>query len=129
MRYEEFIAEVRRLGEYDSAQRAEEVADRVLAVLGARLSGGEARDLASQLPGTLQDSLQAADERVPALSSEDFIAEVATRLEGASTETARWDASAVLTAVASAIDGGQLNHVISQLPTGYAPLFGHPELA
>jgi uncharacterized protein (DUF2267 family) len=129
MRYEEFIAEVRRLGEYDSAQRAEEVVDGVLAVLGARLSGGESRDLASQLPGPLQDSVQAAGEKMPSLSSEDFLGEVGKRLEGASAESARWDASAVLTVVASAIDGGQLNHVISQLPTGYAPLFGHPELA
>jgi len=47
----------------------------------------------------------------------------------ATEETARWDASAVLTTLADAITGGQLNQLLSQLATEFATLFGKPELA
>jgi uncharacterized protein (DUF2267 family) len=47
----------------------------------------------------------------------------------ATEETSRWDASAVLSTMADSISGGELNQVLSQLPAGYAPLFGKPELA
>lgn len=43
--------------------------------------------------------------------------------------TAEWDASAVLTTVADVIIGGQLNQILSVLPSGYATLFGKPDLA
>ena len=58
---------------------------------------------------------------------EQFIDQLAKSL-GTSREIARWDASAVLTTVAEAITGGQLNQVLSQLQSGYAELFGKPEL-
>jgi len=47
----------------------------------------------------------------------------------ATEETARWDASAVLSTVAEAVSGGQLNQILSQLPSEYALLFGKPDLA
>jgi uncharacterized protein (DUF2267 family) len=39
------------------------------------------------------------------------------------------DASAVLSTVADAVTGGQLNQVLTQLQPGYATLFGKPELS
>lgn len=36
---------------------------------------------------------------------------------------------AVLTTLGEAVTGGQLNHVLTQLTPGYAPLFGKPDLA
>jgi uncharacterized protein (DUF2267 family) len=68
--------------------------------------------------------------RHPATSS--GIHESLRRLAGdlnAAEETARWDASAVLTTLAEAITGGQLNQILSQLPAEFAVLFGNPELA
>ncbi len=44
-------------------------------------------------------------------------------------EAARWDASAVLTTVAEAVSGGEVNQVLTQLQSGYAELFGKPDLA
>jgi hypothetical protein len=35
----------------------------------------------------------------------------------------------VLSTVAAAVSGGELNQVLSQLPSGYAVLFGKPALA
>lgn len=47
---------------------------------------------------------------------------------GTGASTAGWDASAVLSTVAEAISGGELNQLLSVLPSGYAALFGKPEL-
>jgi uncharacterized protein (DUF2267 family) len=60
-----------------------------------------------------------------AFGVEEFI----RRVPGASGQTATWDASAVLSTLAETISGGQLNQVLTQLPSGYATLFGKPELA
>ncbi|GAB3292089.1 DUF2267 domain-containing protein [Parasphingorhabdus pacifica] len=70
-----------------------------------------------------------ADSAGKQVGVEEFLREVATRLGTASIETARWDTSAVLSTLAEGISGGELNQLISDLPSGYAPLFGHPELA
>lgn len=129
MKQEEFIANVRRLGEYGSTRHAENATRCVLGVLGARITDEEAADLAAQLPGDLGAALRSEAEPMPTLSADRFTSEVAARLDGASDETARWDVSVVLTTVAESIDGGELNQVISQLPSGYATFFGHPELA
>ncbi|GGT24312.1 hypothetical protein GCM10010271_29630 [Streptomyces kurssanovii] len=48
---------------------------------------------------------------------------------GARPQTAQWDASAVLSTLADAVSPGELNQVISQLPSGYAVLFGKPDLS
>lgn len=35
----------------------------------------------------------------------------------------------MLSTVADAVSGGELDQLLSQLPSGYAPLFGKPDLA
>lgn len=102
-------------------------------MLGQRLAGGEPKDLASQLPPELQESLTEGAERGAAahagtsFGEQELISHIATALD-TSEQSARADATAVLTTVAEAVTGGQLNHVLSQLPSGYAPLFGHTDL-
>jgi uncharacterized protein (DUF2267 family) len=109
-----------RPGEYASHEEAADVTRITLARLGERLTGGQAQDLAAQLPAELQPALlQAA--ATPATSS--GIHEFLRRLAGdlnATEETARSDASAVVTTLAEAITGGQLNQILSQLPAGFA---------
>ncbi len=130
MKYDELLATVRDRGEYADRQETERVLRTVLAVLGVRLVGGEARDLAAQLPEQVSDVLRVqSDSTGLQVGVEEFLREVATRLGTNSSESARWDTSAVLSTLAEGITGGELNQLISQLPSGYAPLFGHPELA
>jgi uncharacterized protein (DUF2267 family) len=128
MRYDEFLAQVRDRGSYADQAEAERVTRSVLDLLGERLAGGEAKDLASQLPAELQEPLLTAADSAEGYGVEEFLRRLAQRLD-ATEETARWDASAVLTTVADAISGGELNQVLSQLPSTYAELFGKPELA
>jgi uncharacterized protein (DUF2267 family) len=127
--HDEFVAAVRDLGEYADRVEAEVVAMWVLEVLARRLTSAEASDLAAQLPGPLATAVQRRGGQ-PAETSgaEAFLRQVAERI-GARPGTAEWDASAVLSTLADAVSEGQLNRLLALLPSGYAPLFGKPELA
>ena len=127
MRYDEFLAKVRERGEYTDNDEAARVTETVLALLAERLSGGEPKDLASQLPGELQEVLLRTPAEAESYGVQEFLRRAAERLN-ATEQTALWDTSAVLSTVAEAISGGELNNVLSQLPSGYAELFGKPEL-
>lgn len=127
MRYDEFLAKVREHGEYADQAEADRTTRIVLGLLGQRLVDGERQDLAAQLPGELQDAVLTAAPQ-EAFGVEEFLRRLAHQLS-ATEETARWDASAVLTTLAEAVSGGELNQILTQLPAGYAPLFGKPDLA
>ncbi|NUQ99409.1 MAG: DUF2267 domain-containing protein [Streptomyces sp.] len=129
MKYDEFLARVRERGEYTDQDEAAKVTEEVLSVLAGRISPGEVDDLASQLPGPLGQVLPSAKrQQAESYGIEEFYRRVAERT-GARPRTALWDASAVLTTVADAVSGGELNQVISQLPSSYAVLFGKADLA
>ncbi|MET7572155.1 DUF2267 domain-containing protein [Streptomyces sp. NPDC005492] len=129
MKYDEFLARVRERGEYTGQDEAAKVTEEVLSVLAGRISPGEVDDLASQLPGPLEQVLTDAERhQAESYGIEEFYRRIGERT-GARPRTAVWDASAVLTTVADAVSGGELNQVISQLPSGYAVLFGKADLA
>ncbi|WP_153396281.1 DUF2267 domain-containing protein [Ornithinicoccus halotolerans] len=128
MRHDEFLATVRERGQYADRVEVERVTGAVLGLLGARLTPGEAEDLAAQLPEGTEDAVLAGPGSQGGLGVEEFVATLAQRLES-TRETARWDASAVLSTVADSVTGGQLNQVLGQLQIGYAELFGKPDLA
>ncbi|KAB2976813.1 DUF2267 domain-containing protein [Streptomyces sp. SS1-1] len=129
MKYDGFLAHVRERGEYKDQGEAADVTSAVLEVLAQRISAGEVKDLASQMPGPLGEVLlQATPEQTRSFGIEEFYRRVAERTN-ARPRTAQWDASAVLTTVADAVTGGELNQIISQLPSSYAVLFGKADLA
>jgi uncharacterized protein (DUF2267 family) len=128
MKYDEFMAKVRNRGEYADRKEAEQATEAVLQVLGERLTPGEAEDLASQLPGPLGGVLERArGETTESFGVTEFQRRVAERASPARGDGAG-AASAVLSTVGEAVSGGELNQIISQLPSGYAALFGKPEL-
>ncbi|MYS88608.1 MULTISPECIES: DUF2267 domain-containing protein [Streptomyces] len=129
MQYHEYLDRVSELGEYRSQDEAAEVTEAVLSVLAKRISPGEVDDLVSQLPGPLGQALaDAKPQQAESFGIEEFYRRVAERI-GARPRTAEWDASAVLTALAEAVSGGELNQILSRLPSGYALLFGKADLA
>ncbi|CAL9385279.1 MULTISPECIES: DUF2267 domain-containing protein [unclassified Streptomyces] len=129
MKYDEFLARVRERGEYKDNDEAAHVTNAVLEVLAQRISPGEVRDLASQLPGPLgQVLVNAAPQQARSFGIEEFLRRVAERT-GARPRTAEWDAGAVLSTLGDAVTGGELNQIISQLPSSYAALFGKADLA
>lgn len=128
MRYDEFLAKIRERGEYADRAEAEAAAQTVLAVLGQRLDPNEARDLAAQLPQPAAAVLVEQDDVAVPYRVGEFLAQVAGPT-GATGQTAQRDATAVLTTVAEAISGGELHDILTQLPSGYAELFGRSGLS
>ncbi|NYI03637.1 DUF2267 domain-containing protein [Allostreptomyces psammosilenae] len=125
----EFVARVRERGEYPDREEAERVCAAVLSVLGHRLGLGEPEDLAAQLPSPLAEAvLSDAGTSGHTWGVEEFLRHVA-EATGGTVDTARLDASAVLSTLAEAVHGGELNQLISQLPPAYTRLFGLPGLA
>jgi len=111
----------------DRAGLPEETAERIehamLRTLADRISGGEAEDLAAQLPAPLQDDVRPPREDAEAFGVDEFVRRVAERGDVGRDE-ARTGAAAVLTTVREAVTPGEFDDVLSQLPQEYRELVG-----
>ncbi|MER6980826.1 DUF2267 domain-containing protein [Streptomyces carpinensis] len=127
MTYRDFLGAVRQHGEYADLEEAAAVTEAVLGTLGERLQLEAADHLADELPLEIGEFLVGVDDHGRTWGVEEFVHQVAVA-SGDDEETARPHAEAVLTVLAETVSGGELNKLISRLPSGYAELFGHPEL-
>lgn len=115
MNYVEFIE---RAGERArvSPDRAADFASATLRTLAERLTGGEARDLAAQLPKPLQPALQKRGESAEAFQLDQFVRRVSERTGMADPARARDVVQAVLVTLREAVTGGEFDDVMAQLP-------------
>jgi uncharacterized protein (DUF2267 family) len=121
MKYDEFISHVSSRAGVPPDQA--EVLTRVtLATLAERISGGEARDLASQLPKDLQPALVPSQEWAEKFDLAEFVRRVKGRAELDDEKTARDGVRAVFLTLAEAVSGGQFRDVMSQLPKEFREL-------
>ncbi|MFI9103335.1 DUF2267 domain-containing protein [Streptomyces fildesensis] len=127
MPFEQLLEQIRYEGAYPTRERAEEVAHAVLAALGEQLTGDERVDLAACLPVEAALTLTAQIPATRLCTGWEFVRDLAART-GGTPATARWDTGAVLTAVARLAGPGLLDRILTQLPAGYALLFGRAEL-
>ncbi|WP_433319394.1 DUF2267 domain-containing protein [Micromonospora sp. CA-269861] len=124
MEYEQMIATVRRragLGENEAVRSVQAV----LSVLGERLAGREADNLAAQLP----DRLDASVTRNPQGRRWDigeFLKHVGDREQVADADQVRLHAQAVLRTIAEALNDDERHDLLAQLPAGIIDLFGVP---
>ncbi|MGC4771681.1 DUF2267 domain-containing protein [Micromonospora sp. DT44] len=124
MEYEQMIATVRQRGGLGENEAVRSV-QAVLSVLGERLAGQEADNLAAQLP----DRLNASVTRNPQgrrWDVGDFLKHVGNREQVANADQVREHARVVLTTVADALDDDDRNDLLAQLPGGITDLFGVP---
>ncbi|PLS85535.1 MAG: DUF2267 domain-containing protein [Actinobacteria bacterium] len=124
MNYDEFIEEVRERGHMGSREEAEKATRATLRPLAERLRGGEAKDLASQLPPEIAEHLE--HERAGAgesFSLDEFFERVCERDEGVDLPRAVYHARVVVDVLGEAITRGEIEDVRSQLPAEYGPLF------
>lgn len=120
MDYEEFIDTVAsRVGV--TADQATTLTRATLETLAERLSGGEARDLASQLPRGLQECLRKPREAAERFELPEFIRRVSARA-GVDIALASDGAQAVLTTVRDAVTAGEFEDVMSQLPKEFGEI-------
>lgn len=125
MQYSEFINSVIEQGGPSDPEAAKQVTQVVMADLGQRLTGDEAKGLAAQLPEELKGTVteHVAADPVPD-DVDDFLRRVADHLgQGVDPEQARAQVRAVLKALSQAVSAGELDDVRSQLPAGFGPLF------
>lgn len=117
MQYDEFIALVsERTGLFEGDAVA--LTRATLATLAERISGGEARDLAAQLPGPLQDALLPAKEEAEAFGFDEFVRRVAER-SGRDSTVSEAAVDAVMATLRDAVTPGEFDDVLSQLPKDF----------
>jgi uncharacterized protein (DUF2267 family) len=123
MKHDEFIGQVQHRARLSSRGDAEIATRATLETLAERLSGGEADDLASQLPRGIAEYLRTefAGEGMR-FSMEEFFERVSRR-EGVDLPKAIYHARAVVGVLAEAVSNGEIADVRSQLPADYARLF------
>jgi uncharacterized protein (DUF2267 family) len=125
MKYDEFIARVAENVGVSSAE-AEKLTSATLETLAERISGGEARDLAAQLPLPLQDALLPASEEAEGFSFKEFVRRTAERA-GMDAGVAEIAVDAVLVTLRDAVTPGEFDDVLSQLPQDFKRL-GAPRI-
>ena len=124
MKYDEFIKQVQERGHMDSREEAEKAVRATLETLAERLRGGEAHDLASQLPPELAEYL--GHERAGAgesFSLDEFFERVNERDRGVDLPGAVYHARVVIDVLGDAVTQGEIEDIRSQLPQEFAPLF------
>jgi uncharacterized protein (DUF2267 family) len=121
---EQFIAEVKNLAELDSDEDVRKAIDATLETLRERLAGEEPSHLAAQLPPEIAPYVEGygGGESFPV---EEFYERVAQK-EGVGNDEATRHTRAVATVLQTAVTGGELQDVRSQLGNGYRELFGQP---
>jgi uncharacterized protein (DUF2267 family) len=119
-RYERFITTIEQKAGI-SWERAERAARATLETLGERISWGEARDLAADLPADVREWLLSAGTDAEPFDAVEFVRRVAER-EGTDTDTAEKHARAVLTALARLERRQEIADLVAELPKDYRRL-------
>ena len=122
MNGEQFIAEVKNLAEIETDEDAQKAIGATLETLRERLAGEEPSNLAAQLPPEIAPYVEGDGGR-ESFSVEEFYERVA-RKEGSSNDEAIRHARAIATVLQTAVTGGELEDIRSQLGNGYEELFG-----
>ncbi len=124
MKGDQFITEVRNLAELDNNEDAEKATRATLETLKERLAGNEPSNLAAQLPPEIAPYVEGDGGR-ESFSVQEFYDRVAQK-EGVSNDEAVRHARAVATVLQTAVTGGEIDDVRSQLGNEYEELFGQP---
>src|SRR4051794_38067713 len=101
----------------DEAQRA---VGAVLTTLAERITGGEARDIAAQLPAEVRPYLQ-SPEPAEAFDREEFLRRVAERAGAPLPAATRYERG-VFVALGRAVSRDELEDMIAQLPRDFGDL-------
>jgi uncharacterized protein (DUF2267 family) len=124
MKGDEFIVEVRNLAGLGNNEEAEKATRATLETLRERLAGDEPSNLAAQLPPEIASYVEGSGSQ-DSFGVDEFYSRVAQK-EGLGQDEAARHARAVATVLQTAVSGGELDDVRSQLGNEYKELFGQP---
>jgi uncharacterized protein (DUF2267 family) len=115
--YDAFIEAVaRRAGM--PADQAVALTHACLQTLAERITGGEARDLASELPKELGEQLRKSRDFAESFNLEEFVRRVGVRA-GMDAVAVKKASPAVLTTLREAVTTGEFKDMVSQLPKDF----------
>ncbi len=123
MRYDEFLEHVQHRAGLSSRAEAERATHATLETLAERLVGGEAHDLAAQVPPELARYLQLPDAGIGAKLTLDEFFELVSEREGVDLEDSTLHARVVIGVLTEAVSQGEIKDVRVQLPAAFAQLF------
>jgi len=123
VKYDECIGQVQHRAGLGSHAEAERATRATLETLAERLAGGEAHDLAAQLPPELARSLELPDAGFGAKLTLDEFFELVSMREGVDLPDATFHARIVLGVLTEAVSLGEIQDVRVQLPAVFAQLF------
>ena len=123
LRYDEFLGQVQHRAGLSSRAEAERATRATLETLAERLVGGEAHDLAAQLPRELAHALQLPDAGIGAKLTLDEFFELVSEREGVDLPDAALHARVVIGVLTEAVSQGEIQDVRVQLPAAFAQLF------
>ena len=124
MNVDQFLAEVKNLADLGNDEEAEKATRATLEALRERLAGNEPSNLAAQLPPEIASYVEGSGGQ-GSFDLAEFYSGVAQK-EGVGQDEAAKHARAVATVLQTAVTGGELDHVRSQLGNEYKELFGQP---
>ncbi len=123
MKHDEFIGQVQHRARLSSRGEAERATRATLETLAERLAGGEARDLAAQLPQEIGEHLRrewsGLGERFDLV---EFFRRVSLR-ESVEYQDAVFHARVVIEVLGQAVSKGEMDDVRAQLPAEFDRLF------
>jgi uncharacterized protein (DUF2267 family) len=122
--YERFITVVQQHA-HISREQAERAIQATLETLAERLSAGEARDLADELPGELAGWLHTSGGPEP-FRIDEFLRRVAAR-EGTDIKTAERHARAVFAALGRMVSRKEIADMTAELPKDFEPLLAEAQ--
>ena len=121
MQYDEFVGQVQHRARLASGGQAINAIEATLTTLAERLYGGEAEDLAAQLPRQIQPYLQVL-EMGEDFDLKEFYERVSMR-EEVDLPIAIYHARAVVSVVCDSVSEGEIQDILAQLPEEYCSLF------
>jgi uncharacterized protein (DUF2267 family) len=122
MQYDEFIGHVHNRAQMASREEAVRAIHATLQTLGERLAGGEAGNLAAQLPPEIGTYLRMGGDGTQSFGLKEFLRRVAER-EQVDPSDATHHTRVVMEVLSEAVTPGELGDVRAQLPDEYNPLF------
>jgi uncharacterized protein (DUF2267 family) len=122
LRHDEFMTKVGQRAD-TSLEAAEALTAATLQTLAERISGGEAADLAAQLPTELKPHLTGSEEPAERFGKDEFIRRVAERA-GTDPDRARAGVRAVFATIREAVTPGEVDDITAQLPQEFEELVG-----
>lgn len=123
MQYDEFVEQVQDRSGIDAREQAERAIRATLETLAARITGGEANELADTLPSEIGVYLRSWEhEEAQDFDLEEFFARV-SRLEEVDRSAAERHSRAVMQIVQKAAGADEAHDLSAQLPAEYRTLF------